>query len=252
MVNLRSSAGSGLRLVLNEYGFSTRCRNLTAANELRAALRRAPAVEGPALLDVGSGQYGVCTHLSGVKAVGVDRVAPSEMPRNFEFRQAEIDSLPFEDRSFPVVSCIDVIEHLPLDVRAKAIEELVRVAGQTLLVAFPHGAAARESDARLLADFRRRSLEPPDWVVEHLRQAHPTDSEIEDRLRIAAAAQGRRITIRTRYCEPLLAQRLVRMSSRTRISYVITSLTMSMLLPALRTPPREKAYRAVLVVDLSD
>jgi 2-polyprenyl-3-methyl-5-hydroxy-6-metoxy-1,4-benzoquinol methylase len=174
------------------------------------------------------------------------------MPRNFEFRQAEIDSLPFEDRSFPVVSCVDVIEHLPLDVRAKAIDELVRVAGQTLVVAFPHGSPARQSDGRLLADFLQRGLEPPDWVVEHLRQAHPTDNEIEDRLRNAAAARSRQVSIRTRYCEPLLAQQLVRMSSRTRICYFITSLTMGVLLPVLRTPTRENAYRAVLVVELSD
>jgi hypothetical protein len=53
------------------------------------------------------------------------------------FVQADATALPFGDAEFDAVVCLDVVEHMPRDVRPKAIAEMVRVSGRMVVVAFP-------------------------------------------------------------------------------------------------------------------
>lgn len=89
---------------------------------------------GATYLDVGCGR-GEMVQLArsrGVDAKGVELVAYLCDGQNVI--NAEITALPFDDGDFDVVSCYDVVEHLPEDQVDLALDELFRVARQTVLI----------------------------------------------------------------------------------------------------------------------
>jgi SAM-dependent methyltransferase len=99
-------------------------------------------VIGPEICDVGCGTGFLLRQIARdasdpiKKLVGVD-VAEREgfRPEDFEFVQAPVEQLPFEDHSFDTVMCTHVIEHI-LDYR-KAISELRRITRRRLIIVVP-------------------------------------------------------------------------------------------------------------------
>jgi 2-polyprenyl-3-methyl-5-hydroxy-6-metoxy-1,4-benzoquinol methylase len=101
----------------------------------RAAPRR--------VLEVGCGEGRLAHHLvtrgsvpDAFEAcdVSIDRVAPGLHPL-IQFRQASIYELPFEDRSFDLVVCCEVLEHL--EEPAKGLREVARVSAGHVLLSTP-------------------------------------------------------------------------------------------------------------------
>jgi len=68
----------------------------------------------------------------GIEAFGVDKskTAISKVPKRLKdyFFLGDVKSLGFEDRSFDVVSCIDLLEHIDRQSLEMAIKECARVA----------------------------------------------------------------------------------------------------------------------------
>ena len=55
-----------------------------------------------------------------------------------QFVPGSVVDLPFADRSFDVVGCFEVLEHLPGDLPRRALSELARVARQAVVLSVPH------------------------------------------------------------------------------------------------------------------
>src|SRR5688572_28976776 len=102
------------RSLLFRYGWDTRCRNLAAVRILRSLMANLSSQTGPFILDVGCGQYGLASFLQGVQVVGTDLEFPAAGIGERAFLCGSIDALPFRTQSFPVVTCIDVLEHLSI------------------------------------------------------------------------------------------------------------------------------------------
>lgn len=51
---------------------------------------------------------------------------------------ASIDKLPFEDGAFDMITCLEVIEHLPQEVYINALEEIKRVAAKYVILSVPN------------------------------------------------------------------------------------------------------------------
>lgn len=62
--------------------------------------------------------------------------AKQNAPKEIHFLQGDIYSLPFADKSFDVVFCLEVLEHLQMP--EKALAELCRVTDKTLILSVPH------------------------------------------------------------------------------------------------------------------
>ena len=241
-----------MQRALYRYGWDTRCRNLMPAQVLRPLLDEVPKQNAPLLLDVGCGRLGLAGFLDGIPVVGLDVEPPAETAPNFTFQQGTITNLPFEDQSFPVVSCVDVLEHLPLTARDRAVEELVRVASRAVLIACPHGQTARDCDEEFRQALETHRRPVPEWVAEHQGQPYPTSSEIVERVRRAAAASGRRADITLSYCEPERACRFVRGSAaRSDLLYTAANLLLGSLLPLMPAPDADNSYRVVVLARLS-
>lgn len=77
--------------------------------------------------------------------IGVDRseAALSYVTTNKQL--AEINDLPFSDKSFDCVTCLEVIEHLPLPIYEKSLKELTRISGGFIIISVPFRENLQES-----------------------------------------------------------------------------------------------------------
>ena len=97
------------------------------------------AQESKSILDVGCGNGDFLQRLSGRydRICGVDRSNTALKYVRAEKQLASIDNLPFGDMEFDTVCCMEVIEHLPLQIYEKGLKELMRVASHQILISVP-------------------------------------------------------------------------------------------------------------------
>lgn len=95
------------------------------------------------LLDVGCGN-GAFVHLLSSLDRKLDEIHATDRSSAALARvrvpstQASIDDLPFDDRSYDIVSCLEVVEHLPEPVYLKALSELARVSRKYIMLGVPN------------------------------------------------------------------------------------------------------------------
>ena len=99
---------------------------------------------GGAFLDVGVGAGQFINAVARAEwfdsVVAVDRVRFGkyiELEPGIERHDVSVTELPFEDRSFDVVTCMEVLEHLPPDLLDPALSELRRICRGQLLMTVP-------------------------------------------------------------------------------------------------------------------
>lgn len=88
-------------------------------------------------------------------------------------------ALPFPDNAFPVVSCCDVLEHIPAESRRGVLDELLRVASRAVVLAGPFDDPGVAEAEKLVADFYQAlwHVEHP-WLSEHLELGLPGVDEV--------------------------------------------------------------------------
>lgn len=92
------------------------------------------------LLDVGAGKGEIINSLMGNidTVVGLDISEEALKYLNCEAVLGSIENLPFCDKSFDLVMCMEVLEHVPAASLRRGIHELQRVARNYLLVSVPY------------------------------------------------------------------------------------------------------------------
>jgi hypothetical protein len=92
-------------------------------------------------------------------------------------------TLPLDDRSYSVVTSLDVLEHIPPTERAAFVAELVRVTDRRLVVCCPFGTPEHErSEQELLDWYGSVTGERHRWLAEHVENGLPTDAELRNAL----------------------------------------------------------------------
>ena len=107
-----------------------------------------PASVG-SLVDVGCGNGVFVNYLTNAKPqleiTGVDRSVTALTYVNTKKREASIDELPFADKEFDCVTCLEVIEHLPETIYQKSLDELARVSKQVVIISVPNNEKLEDS-----------------------------------------------------------------------------------------------------------
>ncbi|MEZ0242747.1 MAG: class I SAM-dependent methyltransferase [Sphingomonas sp.] len=107
----------------------------------QAVLDLMPA-DARTLLDVGCGN-GAFVHFIADAGRNFDRVHATDRSATAlarvraEKTPSSIDALPFKDREFDLATCLEVIEHLPLGIYEKGLENICRVADKYVLLGVP-------------------------------------------------------------------------------------------------------------------
>jgi len=120
------------------------------------ALERA---DGP-ILEVGCGSTGIGrwtrrAFVGCVRSFSDYGTAEPESGGPLRPVRGEAARLPFRDRAFGMVLCMDTLEHVPCEARGDVVREVCRVAARWVVLGFPWGEGISVWDRRL-ADHRRR------------------------------------------------------------------------------------------------
>ena len=93
------------------------------------------------LADIGCGNGVFINHLldnyENLQLTGVDRSETALKSVRADKVEADIADLPFADNHFDCVTCLEVIEHLPIPVYTKALRELARIAKNHIIISVP-------------------------------------------------------------------------------------------------------------------
>lgn len=219
--------------------WDTRCRNV----DVRHALRR---FSNAKILDAGCGEYGLAAFMPSADITGVDILPAENVDQRLKYKQGSILELPFEDRSFDVAVSIDVLEHLPGDVRGKAVSELLRVARKAVIVAFPDGADARAIDEDFGRELSASGQPFPDWLAEHLAHRYPETAHVVNLIE----ESGRRAKVSIVHSENLAVTRSLRWSAaRSKYVYMAANTLAGVLLAVMPKATAGSAYRAIVVAE---
>jgi len=101
------------------------------------------------LLDAGCGNGVFCNYLNQKerfkRITGLDRSKTALAYLKTENFIGDVNNMPFNDNEFDCVSCLEVIEHLPVDSYKKTLKELCRVAKKSIIVSVPYNEKIEEN-----------------------------------------------------------------------------------------------------------
>ncbi len=109
---------------------------------------------------------------------------------------ASVLSTPFADATRPCVMSVDMLEHVPRELRQAAVDELVRITGRLLIIAVPVGPVAEQHDREVAEKFRAVRGAEYRYLREHLEYGLPTEQELRDYVESAMRRYGRKGTVR--------------------------------------------------------
>jgi hypothetical protein len=108
--------------------------------------------------------------------VGIDPWYPEPpIPQQMAVRASGM-ALPFADKSFDYVLCIEVLEHLPEAWRAPVVLEMCRVARKKIIITHPAGKLGRIADTVLgwqYSMLKPLGVQKPWWLIEHFQNPLP-------------------------------------------------------------------------------
>ncbi|MCD4654711.1 methyltransferase domain-containing protein [bacterium] len=120
--------------------------------------------EKPSIIDIGSKENKLQDFLPEFNIIHTDlSYADSK-----QFVQADIKYLPFQDKSFSITVCLDVLEHIPRKYRIHAINEILRITKQGCVFAFPHSGPNNQLHEKILNQIHISLHDQPnEFLLEH-------------------------------------------------------------------------------------
>jgi predicted SAM-dependent methyltransferase len=129
------------------------------------------------VLEVGSGGLGITPYLN-MPVTGVDVEFKPPFHPNLTRVVGKAEKLNFADKSFDVVISSDMLEHLPKEMREKAIFEMIRVSRLGVVIGVPCGAAAAEHDMELRSEYLKVNKKEFPFLKEQVEYGLPDKTDI--------------------------------------------------------------------------
>ncbi len=147
------------------------------------------------ILEIGSGGLGIAPYIK-QKVTGLDTEFNPPIYQLLLPVKGYAQNIPFNDKSYAVVICLDVLEHIPSNDRAKIISECLRVANTLVCIGVPCGELAQKQDEEISANYKKRYSQVFTYLSEHLRNKLPAKEEIFNILKNEATKLGLHVDIK--------------------------------------------------------
>lgn len=204
--------------------------------------------------DIGSGRVGIAPYLK-ERITGVDQglgADGGDVHRLMDPVDASVLDTPFDDRSRPCVISVDMLEHLPPQLRQQAVDELVRITGKLLVIAVPCGPAAEEHDREIMELFRSVRGVDYRFMLEHVENGLPSEADLQGYVDKALATHGRQAKVRLVPNANLrLRMFLMRRWIYKRLADKAAWVALTWLSPLLARQNQGVTYRQLAVVEFS-
>jgi SAM-dependent methyltransferase len=100
------------------------------------------------IADIGCGNGVFVNYLKetapSLEILAIDRSHTALKYVRTEKKQGDISEIPLADKSVDCASCLEVIEHLPVDIYEKALGELVRISKKYIIISVPYNERLEE------------------------------------------------------------------------------------------------------------
>lgn len=132
------------------------------------------------ILEVGSDDYGISPFLNLKHKITLFDVGfRRKLMKNVSYKTGDVLQLPFENKAFECVISLDMLEHIPSKLRAKAISELMRVTKKRLYLGFPCDIPARRRDRAFFNLVSRFKNSPHfKYIKEHIENGLPSSKKV--------------------------------------------------------------------------
>ncbi len=108
-------------------------------------------------------------------------LAPKAEDEECEYRQGDVQKIPFSDRNFDLVVSTDMLEHVDKPFRAPAIREMLRVSKNHLILGVPCGnGLITKAEEIINRQYREVSGHEHPFLNEHLFYGLPGEEKIEE------------------------------------------------------------------------
>ena len=125
------------------------------------------------ILDVGGSMSRLSDFTNNCKITTVDVVKPADIIYDGK-------KIPVGDKSYEVITSIDVLEHIPKENRADFVKELFRVAKDTIIISAPLGTNFHsEYERKTLEYYQEKNIKLP-FLEEHVKIGLPTLEEVKN------------------------------------------------------------------------
>lgn len=161
----------------SKFNFDTALRYVPIVEMIeKSKWKKYPVVE------VGSGVNGISDFYKGF-VIGIDSdfsKTKTEKNTNIKHVRGSILKLPFQDEEFSRVVCLDTLEHIPKELRAKAVGELLRITkrGGQIYLGFPCGELTSKVENLINASFKSIHGTNHPWLLEHKKYGLPKKEEL--------------------------------------------------------------------------
>lgn len=146
------------------------------------------------VLDVGSNGLGIAPYLK-EKVIGLDLSFDQPIAENLTAVCGSAEHIPFSDRSFEAVVCMDTLEHIPPKARDKVLFELIRVTTRLLCIGVPTDTLSHEQDKELFDLYRRKKGKDFPYLIEHIKYGLPDSEALKQTMIEISKKLNRKISI---------------------------------------------------------
>lgn len=225
-----------------------------------AALRYWPVVreikkaklENSKILEIGPGSLGIVPYLKG-EIVGIDVDFSGPQTKSLNKIKGKATELPFRKNSYDATISVDVLEHIPPQLRETAILEMLRVTKRLAIIVIPTGEHSEEQDRQLHERWNKVFKTKNQFLEEHVKFGLPKNEEIF--VYIDRSLRKLKKDAKTRSYPNLniFIRKILMLTWITKNKYLYYLYLKGFLLfmPILKFANFEKTYRRVFVVEFT-